>query len=232
MTPARDLAPFPRLLAEAKAAWGLPSGILLHSIGYGILAGLDVYDAVLILRTRRAVEAFSGAKISLGGELTVTAGTAGARASVETAPVLSYVRGKGLYGGIQIDGNIIVQRQHENSKFYGQKNIQARDILGFSKPNQAATPKITAPQGSLDSLYHALRVAEAGIPDPESPIAGAYLPEATAPGAQFSAAAADRDDDEETGEEPDVVGVSQPFNDDDMAAIQGVAFDEMEKRQG
>lgn len=37
-------------------SWSGPSGILLHTIGYGFLVGLDIYDVVLVLRTEKAGE--------------------------------------------------------------------------------------------------------------------------------------------------------------------------------
>ena len=63
---------------------------------------------VLVLRNRKAVNAFMNPKLSLGAEITVTAGEVGAGrgfdTGIEIAPVLSFVKGKGLYGGIQLDG--------------------------------------------------------------------------------------------------------------------------------
>jgi lipid-binding SYLF domain-containing protein len=47
-------------------------------------------------------------KVSFGAEITVTAGEVGVGrgfdTGIEVAPVLSFVKGKGLYGGIQLDG--------------------------------------------------------------------------------------------------------------------------------
>ncbi len=102
-------------------------GTILH-----LLTGADIYDVVLILRTQRAVKAFVNPKVSIGGELTVTAGPVGAGAvvsktvfifrvackandlpwmmiwkvdtGIELSPVLSYIKSRGLYGGIQLDG--------------------------------------------------------------------------------------------------------------------------------
>ncbi|KAF8315721.1 hypothetical protein DL93DRAFT_2166678 [Clavulina sp. PMI_390] len=307
-------------------SWGLPSGILIHTLGYGFLAGADVYDVVLVLRNRRAVNAFTRPKISLGGELGVTAGKTGAGAAVdvgiEAAPVLSYVKGKGLYGGLQVDGNIIIQRQHENGRFYG-RAIQSKEILTSYPTKQAETEHLAAPMGSLDSLYHALHVAEA-TPDPSDgsqsatislanpfsnpPTPGAsgsargfmgepqvglqrnattvttrtqlpgyeeregtthsegddlydeprqmhpqsYLPEKTAPGAQFSAAAADHGSDSsedeveqlpampvpvpapalagQVAENPNVPQMN-PFDDADMEALKAVEQEEKSKGQ-
>lgn len=103
-------------------SWGAPSGILIHTIGFGFLAGADIYDVVLILRNAKAVGAFANPKVSLGAELSVVAGPLGAGGMVDTgielAPVLSYVKSKGLYGGVQLDGNIIIERNDENARFY------------------------------------------------------------------------------------------------------------------
>jgi len=113
-------------------SWGSPSGILIHTIGFGFLAGADIYDVVLILRNQKAVNVFGNPKVSIGAELTVTAGPVGAGAMVdagyEAAPVLSYVKSRGIYGGIQLDGNIIIERNDENARFYGRK-IKAKEIL-------------------------------------------------------------------------------------------------------
>ncbi|KAF9516276.1 hypothetical protein BS47DRAFT_1390912 [Hydnum rufescens UP504] len=119
-------------------SWGSPSGILVHTIGFGA----DIYDVVLILRNRKAVMAFSNPKVSIGAELSVAAGPLGAGAmldtGIEAVPVLSYVKGKGLYGGVQLDGNIIIERNDENARFYG-RHIKAKDILagGINRPADA-----------------------------------------------------------------------------------------------
>jgi lipid-binding SYLF domain-containing protein len=52
-------------------AWSAPSGILIHTIGFGFLLGVDVYDVVLLLRTRKAVETFIRPRVTLGGEVSV-----------------------------------------------------------------------------------------------------------------------------------------------------------------
>lgn len=114
-------------------SWSPPSGILLHTIGVGFLIGIDVYDVVLILRTQRAVDSFTSPKLSLGAELSIAAGPQGAGAMLETgieaSPAWSYTKSKGFYAGIQLDGNIIVERKDENARFYNRPGIKAKDIL-------------------------------------------------------------------------------------------------------
>ena len=68
----------------------------MHTLGFGFVAGIDVYDAVLVLRTRRAVEAFTRPKVSLGADVAVVAGPVGNGLNldigIEAAPVYSYVK--------------------------------------------------------------------------------------------------------------------------------------------
>jgi len=144
---------------DSEGTWGPPSGILIHTIGFGFLAGADVYDVVLILRNRRAVKAFANPKVSLGAELSVAAGPLGAGAivdsGIEAAPVLSYVKSKGLYGGAQVDGNIIIERSDENKRFYG-RPIKASEILDLHSRTEV-------PAGS-EPLHIAIAAAQGLIP--------------------------------------------------------------------
>jgi lipid-binding SYLF domain-containing protein len=48
---------------DSPTTWGAPSGILIHTLSLGLLAGIDVYDAVLILRTQKAVMSFAKPKV-------------------------------------------------------------------------------------------------------------------------------------------------------------------------
>jgi lipid-binding SYLF domain-containing protein len=114
--------------------WSPPSGILIHTLGVGFMAGIDIYDCVIVINNREALNAFSKLRVSLGGEMSVVAGPVGVGGILESEllksqkPVWSYVKSRGLYGGLQVDGTIIIERNDENAKFYGQK-VPVREIL-------------------------------------------------------------------------------------------------------
>ncbi|XXG99577.1 ligase of succinyl-coa [Hypoxylon texense] len=117
-------------------SWSPPAGFLVHTLGAGIMAGLDIYDCVCVLNTAAAVEAFTRPRLSLGGEMTVAAGPVGAGTVVEAAlakgskkPVWSYMKSRGLYGGVQVDGTVIVHRPDANAAFYGVDRIGVDQIL-------------------------------------------------------------------------------------------------------
>lgn len=78
------------------------------------MAGADVYDVVLILRTKESVQSFCKPRITLGGEVSISAGPVGNGVMLESGleghPVWSYVKSKGIYAGVQIDGNVMISR--------------------------------------------------------------------------------------------------------------------------
>jgi len=57
--------------------WSSPSGILLHTAGLGFLVGVDIYDCVVVINNRNALDAFTKVRATLGGEITAVAGPVG-----------------------------------------------------------------------------------------------------------------------------------------------------------
>ena len=87
---------------DTPTSWGPPSGVLVHTIGFGAVIGIDVYDVVLVLRTKKAVEAFCNPKVSLGADIAIAAGPVGSGFDLDidrrATPVFSYVKSKGACG--------------------------------------------------------------------------------------------------------------------------------------
>ena len=99
------------------------------------LIGLDVYDCVLVINSQAALDSFSTHKATLGAEIGVAAGPYGAGAAVEAglekAPVFSYVRSRGLYAGVELVGQVFVERFDENAAMYHWPGVKAGDIVSL-----------------------------------------------------------------------------------------------------
>lgn len=114
--------------------WSPPSGIITQNMSFGFLAGVDIYDTVLVINNYRALEAFTRLRCTLGSEVGVVAGPVGVGGELDMeihkkpAPVWSYVKSRGLYAGIALAGNAVIERTDENAKFYGYE-VSAADIL-------------------------------------------------------------------------------------------------------
>ncbi|KAK1569936.1 uncharacterized protein LY79DRAFT_674336 [Colletotrichum navitas] len=136
--------------------WSPPSTFVVSTLGAGLMFGLDIYECVLVLNTAAQVAAFAHPRLSLGAETSVAIGPVGTGAAVEAAasrtsrPMYSYMKSRGLWAGVQVDGTIILARHDCNAVAYGDRRISARRIL----QTQAEWP-----EGSLP-LWQALVALE------------------------------------------------------------------------
>ncbi|KAG8411908.1 hypothetical protein J3458_015202 [Metarhizium acridum] len=73
-------------------------------------------------------------------------------------PVFSYVKSRGFYAGIQVDGTVVVERKDANASFYGAP-VTVQQILQGQVPPQG--PRNMWPVGAR-ALLETLRGAEAG----------------------------------------------------------------------
>ncbi|KAK1469906.1 hypothetical protein CMEL01_01673 [Colletotrichum melonis] len=115
--------------------WSPPSSFVVSTLGAGFMFGLDIYDCVLVLNTAAQVAAFTHPRVSLGTEASVAIGPVGTGGAVEAAvsktarPMYSYMKSRGLWAGVQIDGTIILARQDCNGVAYADRRISAKKIL-------------------------------------------------------------------------------------------------------
>lgn len=93
------------------------------------MAGIDIYDCVIVINNYDALHTFSNYRLSLGGEISVAAGPLGTGGLIDAdvvgkkdrSPLWSYMKSRGLYAGMQVDGTVIVERNDENARFYGER---------------------------------------------------------------------------------------------------------------
>ncbi|PWN53519.1 DUF500-domain-containing protein [Violaceomyces palustris] len=144
-------------------SWSAPSAITPNNLALGLLLGVDIFDAVLLVNTDRAMESFKSHKVTIGAETAVAAGPFGAGASAEVgvkdrSPVFSYVRSRGLYAGAEAMAQVFLHRFDENERIYYWPGITARDIL----EGRVRIPPNVGP------LHRALRDAETGVAQGDS----------------------------------------------------------------
>jgi hypothetical protein len=119
---------------KADGTWSPPSGIMMHTVGVGFLVGVDIYDCVIVINSDKALEAFQSIRCTLGGEISAVAGPAGVGGILDTelhkrqSPLFTYIKSRGFYAGLQLDGTIVIERTDENERFYGER-IGVKDIL-------------------------------------------------------------------------------------------------------
>ena len=110
------------------STWSYPSFHTLGSATFGLQIGVEVSEIVLLMMSQRGMDAMLSTKFTLGGDISVAAGPVGVGAKAATADVLAFSRTKGLYGGLNLEGAVITQRNNWNDAYYGRR-VSVSDIV-------------------------------------------------------------------------------------------------------
>ena len=173
-----------------NSPWSNPVFIALTGGSWGLQAGAQSSDIILVFTTKSGIEGITGGKLTLGADASVAAGPVGRQGSAATdvslAEIYSYARTRGLFGGIALDGSVIAIDKTANADLYGKRGVSASEIFAGNAP----TPPETAQRflARLSQVTHsAMRASPA--PQAEVPAAAAAAP---TPGAAEASAEAPR----------------------------------------
>ncbi|KAL5356130.1 hypothetical protein BJX96DRAFT_171319 [Aspergillus floccosus] len=171
-------------------SWSAPSAIATVGGGFGGLIGLELTDFVFILNDDHAVRTFSqSGSLTLGGNVSVALGPVGRSAEVAAgastkgvASMFAYSKTKGLFGGVSLEGNMLVERASANKKLYD-RDLTARQLLSGEVP----------PPSEAEALMRVLQSESFQPKGPRPPLnppapGGAELPAASpvSPGQSIS----------------------------------------------
>jgi len=139
------------VVARTPHGWSGPSFIATGGGGWGLQAGAEVTDFVIVLNNNAAVQAFSrGGNLTVGADLSAAAGPVGrtaAGAVMPTAAVYTYSRSKGLFAGVSLEGAVIGTQRQSNFNYYG-RPVRADSILSGTikpPPGAAALRRVLGP---------------------------------------------------------------------------------------
>jgi lipid-binding SYLF domain-containing protein len=108
--------------------WGYPAFYTLGSLSFGLQAGAESSEVVLMVMTDRGMESLLTSSFKLGADATFAVGPVGGGAKAATADILSYSRSKGAFLGMSFDGAVIKTKDKYNEGYYG-KAVSPTDII-------------------------------------------------------------------------------------------------------
>jgi lipid-binding SYLF domain-containing protein len=148
--------------------WSNPSFITLTGGSWGLQAGAQSSDIILVFTTKNGIEGIAGGKLTLGADASVATGPVGRQGSAATdlnfnAEIYSYARTRGLFGGIALDGSVMSIDHSANAAFYGKSDVTATQIFAGAAPTAPETA-----QRFLARLAQTTRTAVRTSPAPEA----------------------------------------------------------------
>jgi len=185
--------------------WSAPSAIGTAGMGFGTQAGAELTDVLIVLNSTSAVRSFmSAGSVTLGTNLSVAVGPLGrngeASGSISTSGKISatysYSKTRGLFGGVSLEGSVIVERQDANAIAFG-GSVTAMQLLSgvVDTPSWASglvktlELRTSLPGGRkwVDDTSGSLGgYAFAGIPSPSSETPGSPAGKKRIPSSPFS----------------------------------------------
>lgn len=140
------------LMGKNGNAWSEPVFYTMGSASFGLQAGLEQTEVVMLIMSDRALEALTSAEFKFGAGASLTLVDLSAGASANTAPnltgdIIIWTSGKGLYGGLTLNGSVVKARDDWNTAFYG-KPVGVNEILA----NRVRAPGANPIRQQLSSL--------------------------------------------------------------------------------
>jgi lipid-binding SYLF domain-containing protein len=122
--------------------WMGPAFFTLGGASFGLQAGGEASEVVLLIMTDRGVKAFMRSNFKLGADANIAAGPIGGGVAAETAnlsaDILSFSRSKGLFGGLSLEGAVVKVRGGMNEAYYGNKLSPSQILVGGRAANPQA----------------------------------------------------------------------------------------------
>ncbi len=136
--------------------WSAPAFIQLTGASFGLQAGGESTDLVLVAMSHNAFQRLLTDKVKLGGDIAVAAGPVGRNSQASTtelanAGFLSYSRSKGIFAGIDLTGDVVNQNHEDTYAYYGRSVTHQAILSGeVEAPSSAA-----AFRHAVAELFHA-----------------------------------------------------------------------------
>jgi lipid-binding SYLF domain-containing protein len=133
--------------------WSAPVFIQLTGASFGLQAGGQSTDLVLVGVSNKSMDVLLKDKVKLGGDIAAAAGPVGRDSQANTtelanAGFLTYSRSKGLFAGVDLTGDVVHQNTDDTKIYYG-KDLPYREILTGGVPVPESAHHFVATVGEM-----------------------------------------------------------------------------------
>lgn len=125
----------------ADGTWAGPAFYNLSTGSIGFQAGFSEAESVTLVMSQKAVDKMMTGSVKMGGDLSIATGPVGggAKSNVK-ADLITFMRAKGIYGGVNMTGTGVGTDASRNATFWATPDITPTQILVTRtvKPNPGA----------------------------------------------------------------------------------------------
>jgi SH3 domain-containing YSC84-like protein 1 len=126
---------------EKTDRWGKPAFFTIREGSFGLQAGAQATDLILLIMSEQGVQGLLEQKFALGADISVAAGPIGRDASAQTnmgftSGILSYSRSRGIFAGLSLQGAVLESDKTSNEVYHG-PGISVQDVLYEDKGSRS-----------------------------------------------------------------------------------------------
>jgi lipid-binding SYLF domain-containing protein len=118
---------------DAAGSWSSPAFYTLGSGSFGLQAGIQDLQILMLIMNQRALDAVLDSQLKLGADASLAVATLGGSVEGATtaavgADIVAFARARGLYAGLTLEGSLLSSRSEWNRSYYSQE-VGPRDIV-------------------------------------------------------------------------------------------------------
>ena len=119
--------------------FGPPAFFDLYGGSFGLQIGGQSSDVIFTIMNPGAIDRLMSSRFKLGADASVAAGRRGAGIGAGTTTrfgedIYTFARSRGLYGGLSLDGSMVLVKEDWNEGYYSQR-VSARGIVAADVDN-------------------------------------------------------------------------------------------------
>ena len=136
---------------QATGDWSQPVFYTLGSGSLGIQFGLEKSEIIMAVFTQKGLDRLYSTSFKFGGDVSIAAGPVGAGAKADVmADFISFVRTKGAFAGVSMEGAVVKANDDWNELYYGKK-VSPLGIVKHKLVSNPGSAKL------LDTIRDALK---------------------------------------------------------------------------
>jgi lipid-binding SYLF domain-containing protein len=130
---------------DAAGSWSSPAFYSLGSGSFGLQAGIQDLQVLMLIMNDRALTALLDSQLKLGADASLAFATLGGSVEGATtaavgADIVAFARARGLYAGLTLEGTLLSARSEWNRAYYRQEVGPRQIVVGMQVHNPGADP--------------------------------------------------------------------------------------------
>lgn len=160
---------------KGTGKWGAVSFSKVGGVSAGLQVGIQATDLILVVMNNHGLDSLLGTRFALGAGIGASIGPVGRNTEIATdlalkAGILAYSQSRGLFGGLMLDGTVVMPDDGANAAYYG-KPLSQKDILLGDLPAQSSSLELIADLQRYSAYWSEAKAKKAAAMPPARPAA-------------------------------------------------------------